>query len=1032
MYFCTVELLGNKLKTTDVIDMETNNKQTNMINILHISDIHFGWNKPEEDGVVLDAFFEDLEKTMPKESKEDNYCIISGDLVYKGCNDREYEIFYSEFINKLIKIIPLNNILVVAGNHDLNRTWVETNIEMHTEDIYKKRTEVEFNDYLVGNDCQLFDKFSPFNKFCKETLHSPEFDLTGYYRNITSDVSVFMLNSALCSSGGADDIVDEGHLAIETRKLNDWISHNKGRTKVLVMHHPISHLKEGYQDEINNMCRNGIDYVFAGHLHNQNVNQIDNGAKVFISPQLYSSKSDLDGYSIIRFENSILKEIEYKEWNKRFRKFMNGQSFTGTNDGKWINNIKAKHGVVNIIENKLQEDFDNAMTTYGVRSQWVERLLSVQSLNQRHEKKEKDLDYLDIINEEKSYQIIAPAQFGLTCFARYIALKSWQQFGQKWVYIDAKEWTLSKVESDFQSAHKHLCISSEDSNCVIVDNWRNNYREIEKIISKLKRLLENKRVIFLTHGTDPVSIDLNIEDFAEIKCLFLKEICRKDLRIVLKSIDSEHEIADENVVVERLNQDIIALNMHRTPYNSIQFLKSYTHNFEKRPINRTKVIEGVLRAIFDNPGNLTYGSEIDDNNCKFILGYFCQEMIKADKLFFTQDEYIKVCEPFIEKQYNTTNLYDLLQVLVNNQIIECVGKNLQFRQVYWVSYFAALRMKDDSSFADYMFNHKNGIYNSDLIDFFTGIDGRNADAAKQLSNKIEELSTSVTHHVGIDGNFNPFKDIKWRLKETQQGITQEKLEESIKQSRMPDEIKEVVADRNFDSIKPYTQQIYTFLDKFEVRNLMQALMSGSRALRNSEFIEPEDKEELSKAIFKGWEVLMRVLFYIAPLMAKNGYGGYGGANFKLSDGFPKEYAECLTQIIVSMPYNIIQWYKNDVFSDKLTLLFKKYIREHDNETVRHLIALIICNCRPKDFQEILSSYIGTIGKNTFYLGDLYTSLQNNYSFDFMTKRELSQTVSLIKACYMKHVKGTTEPGRSTIAQFDQYHGQLPKRFVEDE
>lgn len=312
-----------------------------------------------------------------------------------------------------------------------------------------------------------------------------------------------------------------------------------------------------------------------------------------------------------------------------------------------------------------------------------------------------------------------------------------------------------------------------------------------------------------------------------------------------------------------------------------------------------------------------------------------------------------------------------------------------------------------------------------MIDFYTGIDGRNADAAKYLSNKIKELSKSVTHHVGIDGNFNPFKDIKWRLQETQQGITQEKLEESIKQSRMPDDLKEVVADRNFDSVKPYTQQIYTFLDEFDVKNLMQVLMSGSRALRNSEFIKPEDKEDLSNAIFNGWEVLMRVLFYIAPLMAKNGYGGYGGANFKLSEDFPKEYAECLTQIIVSMPYNIIQWYKNDVFSDKLTLLFKKYIREHDNEIVRHLIALIICNCRPKDFQAILSSYIGTIGKNTFYLGDLYTSLQNNYSFDFMTSKELSQTAFLIKSCYIKHVKGIIEPGRDSISKFEQYNGHLP-------
>ena len=334
-----------------------------MINILHISDIHFGWNKPEEDGVVLDAFFEDLKDTMQKNNGDENYCIISGDLVFKGCDEQEYQQFYNQFIGKLIQIIPLKNIMVVAGNHDLNRKWVENHMEKHKEDIYKKRTEVEFNDYMKEEDCQLLKKFIPFNRFCKEIMCSPEFDITGYYRNITSDISIFMLNSALCSSGGADDIVDEGHLAIETRKLNDWISQNKQRTKVLVMHHPIAHLKENYQDEIISMCKNGIDYVFAGHLHNQNVYQIDNGAKVFISPQLYSRKADVNGYSIIRFDKGALIEIVYKEWNKRHRKFMDGQSFTGTSGGKWINvineNVMSSDNGLDIKEdsNSFVKDF---------------------------------------------------------------------------------------------------------------------------------------------------------------------------------------------------------------------------------------------------------------------------------------------------------------------------------------------------------------------------------------------------------------------------------------------------------------------------------------------------------------------------------------------------------------------------------------------------------------------------------------------------------------------------------------------------
>ena len=127
--------------------------------------------------------------------------------------------------------------------------------------------------------------------------------------------------------------------------------------------------------------------------------------------------------------------------------------------------------------------------------------------------------------------------------------------------MDARDWTLSKVEPDLEKAHNHLGTTITESDCILLDNWKINYREKDKIYSKLKRLLSQKRIIFLTHGTDPISTDLYDEEHETLKCLYLKEIGRRDLRTIVNSIDINHEIAEENVVVERLNQDIIALNM---------------------------------------------------------------------------------------------------------------------------------------------------------------------------------------------------------------------------------------------------------------------------------------------------------------------------------------------------------------------------------------------------------------------------------------------------------------------------------------
>ena len=278
-------------------------------------------------------------------------------------------------------------------------------------------------------------------------------------------------------------------------------------------------------------------------------------------------------------------------------------------------------------------------------------------------------------------------------------------------------------------------------------------------------------------------------------------------------------------------------------------------------------------------------------------------------------------------------------------------------------------------------------------------------------------------------DLQPFKQIKWALNESVKGMTQEQLEENVKKSKLPDEIKDVVADKNYDSVKPYNQTITNFFEEYDVQNLMNLTRSAARALRNSEFISPNLKEELANSIFKAWQEITRVIYLIAPVLAKNGFGGVGGARFHLTDNFSNEYSECLKQIIVTMPFNIMNWYKDDFSSDKLILLYKKYMLEFPDPTVRHIIALTISSSRPLQWQESISKYIGSVEKNSYYLGDLYTNLCHNYSTKLMISKELIQTENLIKTCWAKHKTGSPLPGSGTIAKVSK--SSLPTRNLKD-
>ncbi len=993
----------------------------NSIKVIHVSDIHYENNEPENQGLILTSFFTDLKSKIDKANRENTFCIISGDLVNKGNSDSVFGNFYNNFIVKLTEFVPIKNIFCSPGNHDLNRKVVEDNFEEHNIIINKVFSETEFNDYIKTENNIILKKFIYYENFCKQKLNLPKFNLLGYSETPIPEISFYFLNCSLMCYGGYNNVEDKGILKIETSELNKWIEENKGRTKVLVMHHPLDYLTNFAKSEIKSMLRQDIDILISGHIHEQEldhnyVSEIHGVIKLG-SPQLFSNKTDLNGYSILEFEGNKLKSIEYRQWVQRQRKFMSGQDFSSTENGiRKI--IKIENSVEDVITKKLEIHFNKAMKSYSRIPNWVERTLRTTSPNSTRKTDIEKLDYINIINTPTNYQFIGAPQFGLTCYARYLALKAFQINNANWLYLDADNWNYAQYHSDVIDALNDLNLEDKHVNCLLLDNWKNSLKDSHKILENIKRKFPKSNIIIFSNFSDNIILEgLDSEESHEgFKQLYLCELTRAGLRNIVKSFNEESQIADENRVLARLDIDLIDLNIHRTPLNCLQLLIAFLDNFEDRPVNRSKVFKQVLKVVFDNPGKLFYGDTLDEENCGFILGYFCEHLLKNNKEEFLESEFHNICIPFCKENYNTTNTYDLIGVLKNNQILVIINGQLKFRFSYWIYYFASLRMKFSTEFAKYMLKDKHSLYFPEIIEFYTGIDGAREDVAKMLIEDLNTLSSTVHQKIGLKEDLNPFKEIKWALNETVSGLTQKQLIENVQKSKIPEELKDAIADENYNSVKPYNQKIHNFLEEFEVKNLMDLTKSAAKGLRNSEFISSNLKEQLIEKIFLGWQETIRALFLIAPVLAKNGFGGVGGARFKLTEGFPKEYDECLKTVITSMPHNLKLWYKDDIFSDKLILLLRKYMVAYPDQNIRHIIALIECSARPKGWKESILNYIEKVDKNSFYLGDLYTNLNNNYVSSHMTMGEQIDSEYLIKACWAKHNTGSPKPGIDTVSK----------------
>jgi hypothetical protein len=97
------------------------------------------------------------------------------------------------------------------------------------------------------------------------------------------------------------------------------------------------------------------------------------------------------------------------------------------------------------------------------------------------------------------------------------------------------------------------------------------------------------------------------------------------------------------------------------------------------------------------------------------------------------------------------------------------------------------------------------------------------------------------------------------------------------------------------------------------------------------------------------------------------------------------------------------------------LIIDRFNKEN-RAVIKHELAILIATQRPRGWKSQLSSYITHVEKNSYYLLDLYKSLQNEYKYSFSSQSVLDDIEYLIRMAATKHVTGVKEPGPKLIQQ----------------
>lgn len=315
-----------------------------------------------------------------------------------------------------------------------------------------------------------------------------------------------------------------------------------------------------------------------------------------------------------------------------------------------------------------------------------------------------------------------------------------------------------------------------------------------------------------------------------------------------------------------------------------------------------------------------------------------------------------------------------------------------------------MRMSKSKEFAKFILDKENYAHYPEVIEFYTGSDRTRNDAADIVKRDIARISKTVHEKIGLPEGINPFSRLRLETSDEQVKKAIKQLETNLQKSKLPNEIKDAVADDSYNPSTPFHQAVYKVFENYSVNYLQEIIGIASKTLRNSDYIEPEKKVELLTAITNAWYDTIRVIYLMAPALAKDGVARYDGFGLKLTEGFDElrdDPKRLLIAVIATIPYNLVIWYKDNIYSSKLAQLIFDQIASEKNSVIKHLLICIIIHEQPDGWNDIVRKYMSELDKYSFFYGNSLDTLKTMYANGIMSEANIARTKDMILLGYTK-------------------------------
>ncbi len=659
------------------------------------------------------------------------------------------------------------------------------------------------------------------------------------------------------------------------------------------------------------------------------------------------------------------------------------------------------------IQDELDRELNTALSLYSHQKiVWLDRKFcdsdgaDITSLADSHAKGK---DVRILLEGDESYVVKAPPQYGLTCLAHYLRAEAWK-LGKAWIYIDAATVKLRKIEEIIRFDCERF--GGVPITGVIIDSWDATSPSGQKILELLSIQLPDVKTIVMQSSLDRIQLlkATPIKLPRTFKTVYLLPLAKRDVRKAVNAYGKRFS-DDEDSMLNKIVLNMEVLNIHRTPMNCWTLLKVAEGDVDLGPINRTEMLERVLFVLFslDLP---SYTALPDVQDCERLLGAFCEILVREERTDFTEEEFRECSAAYIQDKLIDIDINAMWRILSDNKIVVRVyGYVYRFCASFWLFFFAAKQMEIQDEFKNYILGEKRYAQYPEIVEFYTGCGRDKVDVLQLLDADLLSTREIMSHKLGFRKSFNPLKLLSWRSSKDDAEKMQKDIAKAVERSKVSNEIKDYYADKRYNFSRPYDQSIHRYVEGASFYLFIQQLRALSRALRNSDYVDPEARLKILQHIISGWSEIARVMFFMTPVLATVGQAFFEGYGFRLDDDFrigdPSE-KEMFVRVLQACPHNVIWMVKDDLASSRQAPLLYKWDYGGAPDVARHLFILYLIHVQPRDWDARVRSYINNVPVDSFYLLNVLNALRYQFSYGYSTAENDGRIKLLIKACVARH------------------------------